>query len=88
MGKAIITITDEQDEVRFRIDFDPELKNDSMASPAQAVAIGMLQKVKLDGLEKTLAPFVNGAYIATDAGNTIYVKNPKEEPQPQEKIDD
>lgn len=74
MGKATITIVDEpKDEVRFHADFDPELKDDSVASPAQAIAIAMLSKVNLNGLEKTLAPFVS---------------NPKEEPQPQEKIND
>ncbi len=73
MSKAIITIVDEQDDVTFSVEFDPEIKDDSATSPAQAVAIAIMENVKLDGLEQTLAPFV---------------ENPEEEPQPQEKINE
>lgn len=72
MGNAIITISDDKDGVGFQVEFDPELTKDSPVSPAQAVAFELLLKVKSEGLEKALAPFVEPA---------------EETPQPKENQD-
>ncbi len=59
MGKAVITISDEpKNEVNFKVDFDPELTKDAVPSPAQFIAIDVLTRIKQEGLEKILAPYM------------------------------
>lgn len=61
MATATIVISDEpKNEINFKVDFDPELSKDSpVPSPAQLVAIDTLTRIKQEGLEKILAPYMN-----------------------------
>lgn len=59
MAKATIVISDEpKNEVNLKVDFDPELTKDSIPSPAQVVAIDIVTRMRQEGLEKILAPYM------------------------------
>lgn len=60
MATATIVISDEpKNEINFKVDFDPVLSEDSAPSPAQLVAVDTLTRIKQEGLEKILAPYMN-----------------------------
>jgi hypothetical protein len=68
MGKAVITISDEpKNEVNLKVDFDPELTKDAVPTPAQMVAIDTVTRMKQDGLEKILAPYMEAKPQSGDA---------------------
>jgi hypothetical protein len=77
MGKATITISDQpKNEINFNVQFDPELSEDTAPGPAQLVALDALTRIKQEGLEKILAPYMSAG---PQNGNTEpQTSNPNE----------